>query len=90
MVDREKFYTALSQGKMDEVKKLTQEALDVGESAETILKGRLIQAMDRVGVKFKMGRSIFQKCSLPPKRCMQEWPSSNLSFHNPRESYRGK
>jgi len=53
MIDKENFYTALSQGKMDEVKKLTQEALDVGDSAETILKEGLIQAMDRIGVKFK-------------------------------------
>jgi 5-methyltetrahydrofolate--homocysteine methyltransferase len=55
MVDKEKFYTALSQGKMDEVKKLTQEVLDAGESAEIILKDGLIQAMERVGIKFKNG-----------------------------------
>lgn len=53
MIDKEKFCTALSQGKMDEVKRLVQEALDVGESAETVLKDGLISAMDRVGVKFK-------------------------------------
>lgn len=55
MIDKENFYTALSQGKMDEVKKLTQEALDVGDSADTILKEGLIQAMGRIGVKFKNG-----------------------------------
>ncbi|MBM4307054.1 MAG: cobalamin-binding protein [Deltaproteobacteria bacterium] len=55
MIDQEKFHTALSQGKMDEVKRLTQEALDLNESAENILKQGLIQAMDRVGVKFKNG-----------------------------------
>ncbi len=55
MVDKEIFYTALSQGKMDEAKRLTQEALDRGESAETILKEGLISAMDRIGVKFKNG-----------------------------------
>jgi 5-methyltetrahydrofolate--homocysteine methyltransferase len=55
MIDKEKFHSALSQGKVDEVKKLTQEALDNGESAEIILKDALIQAMDRVGVKFKNG-----------------------------------
>ena len=53
MVDKEKFHEALSQGKMEEVKKLTQEALDAGESAESILKDGLIQAMDRIGVRFK-------------------------------------
>ncbi|MBM4306957.1 MAG: cobalamin-binding protein [Deltaproteobacteria bacterium] len=55
MIEQEKFYTALSQGKMDEVKKLTQEALDAGISANTILKEGLIQAMDRIGVRFKNG-----------------------------------
>jgi 5-methyltetrahydrofolate--homocysteine methyltransferase len=55
MIDKEKFYTALSQGKMDKVKKLTQEAMDGGESAETILKDGLIQAMDQIGAKFKNG-----------------------------------
>lgn len=55
MVDKEKFHTVLSQGKMDEVKKLTQDALGNGESPETILKDGLIEAMDRVGVKFKNG-----------------------------------
>ena len=53
MIDKEKFHTALSQGKMEEVKRLTQEALDAGEPAETILKQGLISAMDRVGVRFK-------------------------------------
>ena len=55
MIDQEKFYTALSQGKMDEMKKLTQEALDAGNSANTILKEGLIPAMDRIGVRFKNG-----------------------------------
>ena len=55
MIDKEKFHTSLSQGKMDEVKRLTQEALDAGEPAESILKDGLIQAMDRVGTKFKNG-----------------------------------
>ena len=52
MVDKEIFYTALSQGKMDEAKRLTQEALDAGESAETILKEGLVQSMDRIGGQF--------------------------------------
>ena len=53
MIDKEKFHEALSLGKMEEVKKLTQEALDAGETAETVLKEGLIQAMERVGVRFK-------------------------------------
>ena len=55
MMDREKFYSFLSQGKMDEVKKLTQEALEEGELPEVILKQGLIQAMERIGVRFKNG-----------------------------------
>ena len=53
MADQEKFYNALSQGKVNEVKQLTQEALNGGESAERVLKEGLIQAMDRIGVRFK-------------------------------------
>ncbi len=55
MVDRQKFYTLLSQGKMDEVKKLTQDLLEEGESAEVILKQDLIPAMEQIGVRFKNG-----------------------------------
>jgi len=55
MMDQEKFHTALSRGRIDDVKQLTQEALETGESAETVLKGGLIQAMDRIGVRFKNG-----------------------------------
>jgi 5-methyltetrahydrofolate--homocysteine methyltransferase len=55
MIQKEKFYLSLSQGKMEEVKKLVQEGLEDGESPETILNEGLIQAMDRVGAKFKSG-----------------------------------
>lgn len=55
MVDQEKFYAFLSQGKMEEVKKLTQEAVDQGESPEAILKQGLIHAMEQIGVRFKNG-----------------------------------
>ena len=53
MVNAEKFYEAITQGKMDEVKKLTQEALDKGEKAEAVLKEGLLPAMEQVWVKFK-------------------------------------
>jgi 5-methyltetrahydrofolate--homocysteine methyltransferase len=53
MVDQEKYYQALSAGKMDEVKVLTQKALDAGDSPEKILKEGLIKAMDRIGIQFK-------------------------------------
>lgn len=55
MVNQESFYEALSQGKMEEAKRLTQEALDAGEPPERVLKDGLIAAMDRIGVKFKNG-----------------------------------
>jgi len=55
MIDFQKFYLLLSQGKTDDVKKLTQEAIDGGESPETILKQGLIQAMEQIGVRFKNG-----------------------------------
>ena len=53
MIDAEKFYAGISQGKMDEVKTLTQEGLNGGEKAETILKEGLLPAMERVGFQFK-------------------------------------
>ncbi len=52
-MDQEKFYQALVEGKMEEVKALTEKALDAGESAEGILQKGLIPAMDRIGVRFK-------------------------------------
>jgi len=53
MMDSEKFYQALASGKVEEVTKLTQEALDRGEKAEAVLNQGLIKAMDRIGVQFK-------------------------------------
>ncbi len=53
MINAEKFYAAISQGKVDEVKKITQEALDSGEKAEAILKEGLLPAMEQIGIKFK-------------------------------------
>lgn len=55
MVYHENFYRLLSQGKMEDVRKLTQEALERGESPEVILKQGLIQAMEQIGVRFKNG-----------------------------------
>ncbi len=53
MVDHEKFFQAISLGKMAEVKGLTQKALDAGEAPDKILKEGLIKAMDRIGLLFK-------------------------------------
>jgi 5-methyltetrahydrofolate--homocysteine methyltransferase len=55
MIDQEKFHTLISQGKTEEVKRLTQESLERGEPVENILKNGLIQAMERIGVRFKSG-----------------------------------
>jgi 5-methyltetrahydrofolate--homocysteine methyltransferase len=55
MVTTEKFYNLLSQGKMDEVKKLTQDMLEEGESPEVILNQGLIPAMEQIGARFKKG-----------------------------------
>ena len=55
MIQKEKFYMTLLQGKMEEIKKLVLEGLADGESPETVLNEGLIQAMDRVGAKFKNG-----------------------------------
>lgn len=55
MIDSEKFHTALSEGKVDEVRQLTQAALNSGESPERVLKDGLIQGMERIGVRFKNG-----------------------------------
>jgi 5-methyltetrahydrofolate--homocysteine methyltransferase len=55
MIDQEKFHTLISQGKTEEVKRLTQESLERGEPVENILKDGLIQAMARIGGKFKNG-----------------------------------
>ena len=53
MIDQEKFYEALCEGSMDKVKELTLKALNEGEAAEKVLKGGLIPAMDRIGVRFR-------------------------------------
>ena len=53
MIDRERFYSALSQGKVEEVVKLTQDALNIDNSPVSILKEGLIPAMEQVGIKFK-------------------------------------
>ena len=55
MIDGEKFYLSLSQGRMDEVRSLVQGALDAGDRAERVLEEGLTQAMDRLGVQFKNG-----------------------------------
>jgi len=53
MVDPEKFFQAISMGKMDQVQELTQKALDAGEPPNKILQEGLIKSMERIGLLFK-------------------------------------
>lgn len=55
MLDKENYYLALSEGDMEQVKKLTREFLDSGAAAEGILKDGLLPAFERIGLKFKNG-----------------------------------
>jgi len=55
MIEKEKFHALLTQGKMEEIRKLTEEVLNNGEPPEAILKDGFIQAMDRIGARFKGG-----------------------------------
>lgn len=53
MIDQEKFFQAISMGKMEEVKQLTKQALEAGETPDKILQEGLIKAMERIGLLFK-------------------------------------
>ena len=53
MVDAQQFHQAMSEGNVARIKELTQQALDMGESPENVLKQGLIQSLDRIGVLFK-------------------------------------
>ena len=53
MIKMEDFYAALSQGKVENIKALTQSALNSGESPEAILNNGLILAMNKIGIQFK-------------------------------------
>jgi methanogenic corrinoid protein MtbC1 len=53
MIDGDKIYEAMSNGDVETVKRLTQEALDVGKTAKNVLENGLIASLDRIGVKFK-------------------------------------
>jgi 5-methyltetrahydrofolate--homocysteine methyltransferase len=71
LIDREKFHEAISQGEMDEAGRLTREALEQGESVETILKEGLVRAMERIGARFREGE-IFIPEVLIAARAMHE------------------
>ncbi len=55
MIDADVFYNALSEGKVDEVKELTQRALADGTPPEKVLNEGLIKAMEQIGVRFRDG-----------------------------------
>jgi 5-methyltetrahydrofolate--homocysteine methyltransferase len=71
LIDQEKFHEALSQGEMEEARRLTKEALERGEPAETILKQGLVRAMERIGARFTEGE-IFIPEVLIAARAMHE------------------
>jgi 5-methyltetrahydrofolate--homocysteine methyltransferase len=55
MIDADVFYNALSEGKVDEVRALTQRALADGIPPEKVLNEGLIKAMGQIGVRFRNG-----------------------------------
>ena len=55
MIDADVFYNALSEGKVDEVKELTQRALADGIPPDEVLNDGLIKAMEQIGVRFRNG-----------------------------------
>jgi corrinoid protein of di/trimethylamine methyltransferase len=65
----EKMAEALIAGKQDEVKKLTQDALDHGAAAKQILDKGLLAGMDVVGQRFKAGDMFIPEVLLCA-RCM--------------------
>jgi 5-methyltetrahydrofolate--homocysteine methyltransferase len=71
LIDQEKFHEAISQGEMEEAGRLTREALEQGESVETILKEGLVRAMERIGARFRDGE-IFIPEVLIAARAMHE------------------
>ena len=55
MIDADVFYNALSEGKVDEVKELTQRALADGIPPDEVLNDGLIKAMEQIGIRFRNG-----------------------------------
>jgi 5-methyltetrahydrofolate--homocysteine methyltransferase len=66
----EQISTAVIEGDFDEIKYLTEDALDEGQSAEEILNKGLMPGMDYVGVEFKAG-NMFVPEVLRSARTMQ-------------------
>jgi 5-methyltetrahydrofolate--homocysteine methyltransferase len=55
MIDAKIFFQVLSEGKIDEVREVTQRALAEGNPAEEVLNAGLIKAMEQIGVQFRNG-----------------------------------
>lgn len=51
----EQLATAVIEGNVDAMEELTEDALDEGMDAETILNDGLMAGMDHVGAEFKAG-----------------------------------
>ncbi len=65
-----KISTAIIEGELDEMKELTEDALDEGLTAEQILNQGLMPGMDHVGIEFKAG-NMFVPEVLRSARAMQ-------------------
>jgi 5-methyltetrahydrofolate--homocysteine methyltransferase len=55
MIDAEVFFRVLSEGKIDEVRAVTQRALAEGAPATEVLNEGLIKAMEKIGLQFRNG-----------------------------------
>lgn len=65
-----KISTAIIEGELDDIKDLTEDALDEGLTAEQILNQGLMPGMDHVGIEFKAG-NMFVPEVLRSARAMQ-------------------
>ena len=79
----EKMAEVLIAGKQEEVKSLTQEALDNGAAARDILDKGLLAGMDVVGQRFKAGDMFIPKCFYAPAVCMGPWIFSGPCCQKP-------
>jgi 5-methyltetrahydrofolate--homocysteine methyltransferase len=69
MVKGEDFYAALSQGNVENIKALTRNALNAGESPEAILHNGLILAMNKIGIQFKNNEIYIPEVMIAANAC---------------------
>ena len=76
MADRLNFYTLISQGKMDEVKKLTQEVIDVGVDA---LPEKFVRATKEHGAEIVALSALLATTMLEMKSIIEALKAAGLS-----------